>query len=110
MDITLVVIVSFILLAFVFLFLFLFKSINKKSFLADDGSIFSNQSDLDKYQRLYEKTKSLFSVVEDIDSNQNILGFDKSFLTKVRSAGFRDLKTIFQYRIQLKKLSDLINS
>ena len=110
MDITLVVIVSFILLAFVVLLLFLFKSFNKKSFLADDGSIFSNQSDLDKYQRLYEKTKSLFSIVEDIDSNQNILGFDKSFLTKVRSAGFRDLKTIFQYRIQLKKLSDLINS
>ena len=110
MNITLVVIVSFILLAFVVLLLFLFKSFNKKSFLADDGSIFSNQSDLDKYQRLYEKTKSLFSIVEDIDSNQNILGFDKSFLTKVRSAGFRDLKTIFQYRIQLKKLSDLINS
>ena len=47
MDITLIAIAIFILIAIVFLSLFLFKSINKKSFTAEDGSVFDNQSDLD---------------------------------------------------------------
>ncbi len=47
MDITLIAIAIFILIAIVFLTLFLFKSVNKKSFLAEDGSVFDNQSDLD---------------------------------------------------------------
>ena len=109
MDITLIAIGLFVLLAIVFLLIFLFKSINKKSFIADDGSIFSNQSDLDLYQTLYEKTKSLFLVDNQDISNTPILGFDKSFLTKLNKEGFKDLKTLFKYRKQIKSLSDLIN-
>ena len=60
MDITFITIAIFILIAIVFLILFLFKSINKKSFTAKDGSIFDNKSDLELYQNLYEKTKPLF--------------------------------------------------
>ena len=68
----------FILLAIVFIILFLFKSINKRSYIADDGTIFDNQSDLNVYQSLYEKTKLLFSVEEDNGSSQQIQGFEKS--------------------------------
>ena len=110
MDITLISIAFFLLLAIVFLLLFLFRSINKKSFIADDGSVFDNQSDLELYQSLYERTKELFSVLDDKDANKEILGFDKLFLNKAINEGFKDLKTIVKYRTQLKSLSDLINS
>tara|TARA_B100000965_G_scaffold307477_1_gene266424 strand:+ start:892 stop:1224 length:333 start_codon:yes stop_codon:yes gene_type:complete len=110
MDITLIAIVSFLFLAIIFLLLFLFKSINKKSFISSDGSIFKNQSDLDAYQNLYEKTKPLFSFVDNKDSTQPILGFQKSFLKKLNSEGFQDLKTLIKYRNQLKSILDLINT
>ena len=50
MDITLIAIDIFILVAIVFLGLYLFKSINKKSYTAEDGSVFDNESDLDVYE------------------------------------------------------------
>ena len=109
MDMTLVAIAFFILLAIVFLLLFLFKGINKKSFKADDGSVFEKQSDLDVYQSLFEKTKPLFSIQEDKGSSNLILGFDKSFVTKLTNDGFQDLKTLVKYRQQFKSLSDLMN-
>tara|TARA_B100000945_G_scaffold37527_1_gene25378 strand:- start:545 stop:877 length:333 start_codon:yes stop_codon:yes gene_type:complete len=110
MDITLVSIAFFILIAMIFLISFLFKSINNKSFIADDGSVFENQSDLDVYQNLYKKTKTLFSVVEDNPSREEFLDFEPSFIAKIKTEGFKDFKTIVKYRIQLKKLSDLINT
>ncbi len=110
MDITFFAIAFFLLVAIVFLLLFLLKSINKKSFIAEDGSIFKNQSDLDLYQSLYEKTRSLFVVEDDKASNLPILGFERSFLTKLTSEGFPDLKTLVKYRSQFKILSDLINT
>ena len=110
MDITLIVIAVILLLAIVSLFLILFKNINKKSFIAEDGSVFKNQSDLDTYQRLYEKTMPLFSSADDNGSSQESLGFDKTFLNNLTTDGFKDLKTLIRYRSQIKSLSDLINT
>ena len=110
MDITLIALAIFIVVSLVFLALFLLKSINKKSFISEDGSAFVTQSDLDAYQNLYEKTKPLF--INDIEkgSSQEILGFEKSFLTKLTSEGFPDLKSIIKHRKQFKLLSDLIST
>ena len=110
MDITLIAIAIFILIAIVFLAIFLFKNINKKSFIAEDGSSFDKQSDLDLYQNLYEKTQPLFSPEDEMGSSQQILGFDKLFLQKLTTDGFPDLKTLVKYRNQIKSLSDLINT
>ena len=110
MDFTLIAIAIFILVAIVFLVLFLFKSINKKTFTAEDGSVFDTQSDLDLYQKLYDKTKPLFSASDDNGSAQPILGFNKSFLIKLTTEGFPDLKTLVKYRKQFSSLSDLINT
>ena len=110
MDITLIAIAIFIFLAIVFLVIFLFKNINKKSFIAEDGSTFENQSDLDVYQNLYSKTQPFFSTDDYKGSTQLILGFDKSFISKVTKEGFPDLKTLVKYRKQLNSLSDLINT
>ena len=110
MDITLIAIAIFILVAIVFLSLFLFKSINNKSFTAEDGSIFDNESDLELYKKLYDNTKTLFSVDNDKGSARQILGFEKDFLTKLTTDGFSDLKTLIKYRNQFKLLSDLINT
>ena len=110
MNIALIAIVFFILLAILLLILFLSKSINKNKFIADDGSVFKNESDLDDYQALYEKTKPLFSGLEDIAPNQEILGFEKIFLTKLTGEGFKDLKSIVKYGKQFALLSDLINT
>ena len=110
MDITLIAIAIFILIALVFLSLFLFKSINKKSFTAQDGSVFDNQSDLDLYMNLYEKTKPLFSSNDEKASPQQLLGFEQLFLSKLTIEGFPDLKTLVKYRKQFKSLSDLINT
>ena len=73
MDITLIAIAIFILVAIVFLGLYLFKSINKKSFTAEDGSVFESESDLNVYQKLYEKTKPLFNYDPEKGSAQSIL-------------------------------------
>ena len=110
MDITLIAIAIFILIAIVSLTLFLFKSINKKSFTAKDGSVFDSQSDLQLYQKLYDKTKPLFSPDNEKGSYQQTLGFEKLFLSKLTSEGFPDLKTLVKYRRQFKSLSDLINT
>ncbi len=110
MDITFITIAIFILIAILFLILFLFKSINKKSFTADDGSVFDSQSDLDLYQNLYDKTKPLFSNDNEKASTQQILGFEVLFLSKLTTEGFPDLKTVVKYRKQFKSLSDLINT
>ncbi len=110
MDITLIAIGFFIFIAILFLVLPLFKSINKKSFTAKDGSIFDNKSELDLYENLYEKTIPLFLPDDDKNTNQSVLGFQKSFLTKLKSEGFSDLKSLVKYRKQFKSLSDLINN
>ncbi len=110
MDITLVAIGVFILVAIVFLILYLFKSIKKKSFTAEDGSVFDTQSDLDLYQKLFDQTKPLFSSEDDKGASQLELGFQKPFLMKLTSEGFPDLKTLFKFRKQLKLLSDLMNT
>ena len=110
MDITLIAIAIFILVAIAFLILFLLKSFNKKSFKADDGSVFDSQIDLDIYQSLYEKTMPLFSSNNEEGSVNQLLGFQKSFLTKLLTDGFPDLKTLIKYRKQFKALSDLINT
>ena len=109
MDITLIAITIFILIAIVLLSLFLFRSLNKKSFTAEDGSVFDNQSDLDLYKNLFDKTKPLFSKDDLKSSDQQILGFEKSFISKLKTEGFQDLKTLIKYRKQIKSLSDLIN-
>ena len=54
MDITLIAIVIFIVVAIVLLGVYLLKSINKKSFTAEDGSVFYSEYDLDVYQKLYK--------------------------------------------------------
>tara|TARA_B100000579_G_C22586228_1_gene735881 strand:+ start:356 stop:688 length:333 start_codon:yes stop_codon:yes gene_type:complete len=110
MDITFIAIALFVLLAIVFLLIFLFKNVNKKSFVAEDGNVFSSQPDLELYERLYEKTKPLFLVDDQKSSSQPILGFENLFLSKLTSEGFPDLKTLIKFRYQLKLLSDLINS
>ena len=110
MDITLITIAILIFIAIVLLALFLFKNIKKKSFIADDGSVFGTQYDLELYQDLYEKTKPLFSFAEENASLQQILGFEKMFLSKLTTEGFPDLKTLIKYRKQFKSLSDLINT
>ena len=110
MDIKLVVIAILVVLAIAFLFLFLFISTSKKTFTADDGSVFDNQCDLDSYQELYVKTKSLFLSEDQQNSSYPILGFEKLFLTKITREGFSDLNTLFKYRKQIKSLSDLINT
>ena len=110
MEITLIAIVIFIVVAIVFLGLYLFKSINKKSFSAEDGSVFDSESDLDLYQNLYEKTKPFFNNDTEKGSAQSILGFEKSFINKLSSKGFPDLKTLVKYRKQFQSLSDLINT
>ena len=110
MDITLIAIAIFIFVAIAFLILFLLKSINKKSFKADDGSVFDSQIDLDIYENLYEKTMPLFSSNNEEGSVNQLLGFQKSFITKLLTDGFPDLKTLIKYRKQFKALSDLINS
>ncbi len=110
MDITLIAIAIFILIAIVFLSLFLLKSISKKSFIAEDGSVFDTQSDLDLYMKLYERTKPLFSPDDEKDSDLQILGFEKIFLSKLTTEGFSDLKMLLKYRNQIKSLSDLINT
>ena len=111
MDITLIAIAIFILVAIVFLALYLFKSINKKSFTAEDGSVFDSESELDIYQKLFDKTKPLFSSdIEKGSASQPILGFDKSFISNLTTEGFPDLKTVVKYRKQIKLLSDLINT
>ncbi len=79
MDITLIAIAIFILVAIGLLALYFFKSINNKSFIANDGSVFDNQTDLDIYQNLYEKTKPIFSNDDENCSSQQILGFEKYF-------------------------------
>ncbi len=104
MDITLIALAIFIFVAILSLTLFLFKSINKKSFIAEDGSVFDNQSDLDVYQDLFDQTKPLFSSNDVKGSAQQILGFEKSFLSKLTNEGFPDLKTLVQYRKQFKSL------
>ncbi len=109
MDITLIAIALFILLAIVFLLLFLVRSTSKKTFKSDDGSVFNNQEDLDLYQKLYEKTKPLFSLDDQQNPNQPVLGFDTIFLNKITKEGFSDLKTLLKYRRQLNSLIDLIN-
>ena len=110
MDITLIAIAIFILVAIVFLGLYLLKSINKKSFTAEDGSVFDSQSDLDLYKNLYDKTKPLFSSDYENGSSQQILGFEKLFIFKLTTEGFPNLKTLVKYRKQIKSLSDLINT
>ena len=110
MDVTLIAISIFIFVAIVFLTLFLFKSINKKSFIAEDGSVFDSQSDLDLYQNLYDKISPLFSPYEETGAAQQSLGFEKLFVSKLTSEGFPDLKTVVKYRKQFKSLSDLINT
>ncbi len=110
MDITLIAIAIFIFIAIVFLSIFLFKSINKNSYTAEDGSVFNTQSDLDLYQKLYDKTKPLFSIDDEQGSAQQTLGFEKLFLSKLTTEGFPDLKTLLKYRKQFKSLSDLINT
>tara|TARA_Y100001968_G_scaffold94688_1_gene85018 strand:- start:279 stop:611 length:333 start_codon:yes stop_codon:yes gene_type:complete len=110
MDITLVVLAIFGLLALAFLMLFLFKSVARKTFSADDGSIFDNQTDLVTYQTLYAKTKSLFLSGDQPNSNYPLLGFEKTFLSKLTKEGFSDFKTLYKYRKQIKSLSDLINT
>ena len=110
MDIILIAISVFVFFAIAFLALYLFKSINKKSFTAEDGSVFDSQSELDLYQRLYNKTKPLFSPHDEKGSSQLTMGFEKTFLTKLTKEGFPNLKTIFKYRNQFKSLSDIINN
>tara|TARA_B100000965_G_scaffold318949_1_gene279771 strand:+ start:122 stop:454 length:333 start_codon:yes stop_codon:yes gene_type:complete len=110
MDITLIAIASFILIAIILLLIFLFKNVNKKSFKADDGSVFDNQSDLEKYNRLYTQTIPFFNVEDEKGSKQELLGFERSFLIKLTKDGFQDLKTLIKYRKELKSLSDLINT
>ena len=110
MDITLIAIAIFIFLAIGLLGLYLFKSINKKTFIANDGSVFDNQTDLDTYQNLYEKTKPIFSNDEEKGSSLQMLGFEKSFIYKLTTEDFLDLKTLVKFRKQIKSLSDLINT
>ena len=110
MDITLIAIAFFIVLAIAFLFIFLFKSFNKKTFKSADGSVFNKKSDLEAYECLYEQTKQLFESYEVKGSSQEILGFDKPFLSQLTQKGFPDLKTLVKYKKQIALLLDLINA
>ena len=110
MDITLIAITFFLLVAILFLLSLLLNNFNKKLFIAADGSVFETQIDLELYQKLYERTKPIFLYDEQQSSSQSILGFEKSFLAKLTTEGFTDLRALLKYRKQFKSLSDLINN
>ena len=78
--------------------------------MAQDGSVFDNQSDLELYQKLYEVTKPFFCSDGEKGSAQKILGFEKLFISKLTMEGFPDLKSLIKYRKQFKSLLDLINT
>ncbi len=107
---TLIAIAFLILIAIVFLTLFLFRSINIKSFKAEDGTYFDNKADLELYQNLYDKTKPLFEADLNKAPDQQIMGFERLFLSKLTVEGFPDLKSIIKFRKQFKILSDLLNT
>ena len=109
MDITLVAIIIFIFIAIVFILLFVLENINKKSFTAQDGSVFENKFDLELYQNLYEKTKPLFTNDENL-TTESLLGFQRSFLSKLTTDGFPDLKALIKYRKQFELLTDLFKN
>ena len=110
MDITLIAIAFFLLLAIAFLILFLLKSFNKKTYKADDGTVFDIQSHFETYQILYDKTRSLFLSDDENSNIKTSLGFEATFLNKIIKNAFPDLKTLVKYRKQIKLLSDLINT
>ena len=109
MDSTFIALALFLFLALAIILLLFFRIINKKSFIADDGSVFDSQSDLETYKGLYRKTSVLFVVDDQQSPSKEILGFEQVFLTKLTREGFADFKTLFKYRKQIKSLSDLIN-
>ena len=109
MDITLIAIAIFILVAIVFLTLFLFNSINKKSFTAEDGSVFDSQSDLDTYQKLFDKLNPLFSPEDEKGSAQENLGFDKLFLSTKFLKSDIDMSKLFSASILLETASATAN-
>ncbi len=109
MSTTLILVGLFIFLVLGFLVLLFFMNLKRESFIASDGSIFKSQSDLDLYQDLLIKTKPLFSSEEASSTSKSILGYDKIFLTKLKTEGFRDLNNLIKYRSQFKTLSSLLN-
>ena len=110
MDIKLIAIGIFILVSIGILIFSLFKSVNKISYTSKDGTTFDNKFDLEVYEKIYDKLIPLFMEEDEKATAQPILGFNKSFLTKLKSDGFSDLKSLVKYRKQIKSLSDLINS
>mgnify|MGYP001331561173 CR=1 FL=1 len=109
MDTKFILIGVFIFLFLGFLVLFIISNIKKESFVADDGSSFSSQSDLELYQDLLLKTTPLFDSENLISNSKTVLGYEKKFLANLKTDGFGDLKTLLKYRDQFKTLSDLIN-
>ncbi len=109
MDTTFILIGVFIFLVFVLLVFFLLTNLKKENFVANDGSIFTSQYDLDLYHDLIIKTQPLFEPDETNSKSKTILGYDKIFIANLKNDGFKDLKTLVKYRNQFKALSALIN-
>ncbi len=109
MDTNFILIGISILILLCFIVFLLLINLRKARFVATDGTTFESQSDLAIYQDLFLKTKPLFSSEEGSSSDQTILGYDKIFLTNLKTDGFKDLKTLIKYRNQFKSLSSLIN-
>ena len=110
MDTTLIFIGVFIFLALSCLVWFVLVNSRQNKFIASDGSVFKSQSELEQYHNLLIKIKPLFSDDEQFSNSQLNLGLDKAFLAKLRSDGFKDIKTLLQYRNQIKTLSSLLES
>ena len=84
----------------------------KESFIAIDGTKFSNQDSCNDYDNLYKKMECLYK--EDSFSNsrnrKDILGLKLSFISKIKGEGFKALKTLLNCKDQFNKLVEILEN
>ena len=115
MDLFIQLSVVFVGLLFtIFLLRYLLRSDKKVKnlFTAEDGTQFHNEKLCIEYNLLYNRLKSLYQTDYDLKSKnkKDVLGMNALFVSKLKSEGFSDIKSLLKYKDDFKILSDLMNT
>ncbi len=87
------------------------QSKSKETFIALDGTKFSNKKDCNNYDYLYKLLECLYQdeALTNARRSKEILGLNLLFVNQIKSGGFKDLKTLIGFKDDFMKLAELLD-
>ena len=110
--VSLLVIVGIIFTVLILRYAFSSQLNSREAFIAIDGTKFYNEKSFNEYDSLYKKLECLYQeeLLDNVKNKKDILGLKLIFINNIRKDGFKDIKTLIDYKDDFAILAQILSN